>query len=104
MELDIATKADIDALRDDISVLTILVQKLVKDSKSREVVSVADLCEMKGISRTQLVSRMPYLMPNNGMSDYPGKRRWNISTLLEWEKIPVNERKIAWEQLQRRKK
>lgn len=104
MELDIATKADIDALRDDISVLTILVQKLVKDSKSREVISVADLCEMKGISRTQLVSRMPYLMPNNGMSDYPGKRRWNISTLLEWEKIPVNERKIAWEQLQRRKK
>ncbi len=104
MELDLATKADIDEIKDAITVLTILVKKLAKDSKSCEVVTVSDLCEMKGLSRTQLVSRMPYLMPNNGISDYPGKKRWNVSTLTDWEKIPVSERKESWEQIQRRKK
>ena len=44
-------------------------------------------------------------MPNNGMSDYPdGIKRWNISTFEAWEKIPISQRKEAWEQSLRRRK
>lgn len=101
----IATQADIAEIKEAISSLMFLVKKLAKDTKSSDVITIADICSIKGISRTQLTLREQYLMPNNGMSDYPdGIKRWNISTFEAWEKIPISQRKEAWEQSLRRRK
>ncbi len=99
MEIDFATKADIDEIKEAISTLTILVQKLAKKNKCSETITIDDICTMKGISRTHLIENVPYLMPNNGKSDYPNSRpkRWNVETFQEWERIPISIRKTSWE-------
>lgn len=99
MEIDFATKQDIDEIKNAINTLTILVQKLAKKNKCSETITIDDICTMKNISRTHLVENVPYLMPNNGKSDYPNSRpkRWNIETYQQWEQIPIADRKLSWE-------
>ncbi len=103
MLIDFATREDIQNLQDSIDALTVLVQKMAKDKVFSKTISIKDICSMKGISRTQLVEREPYLMPNNGQSDYAGKKRWDLETYQAWDARPVAERKKAWEVAQRRK-
>lgn len=99
MKLDIVTKQDIDELKEQISQLSNainLMQISLTKQKVCETVDISDICQMKGISRTTLVERMPYLMPQNGQSEYAGKKRWNLSTYQEWDALPVSEREMAW--------
>jgi len=99
MKLDIATKQDIEELKEQINKLTAtisLMSSCLSKQKACTTVDVNDIAQMKGISRTTLVERMPYLMPQNGVSEYAGKKRWNLSTYQEWDARPVSEREMAW--------
>ena len=60
-------------------------------------VKVADIARMEGISRSQIVGKEAYLLPNFGVSQYPdGVKRWDLDTYLDWRKIPVERRKEAY--------
>lgn len=71
---------------------------------SDNVVTIKDLAARYKCSYNYIKYTAPYLMPNNGKSDFTGGViKWHIQTLEEWEKIPVDERRSAWETEQRNK-
>lgn len=95
MIVDLATKQDIEELKALIELQNQLIHRMIKSRHENETVDVKAICSMKAMSRTDLM-RKPYLMPNFGESEYPGRRRWNLSTYEEWEKEPVNSRERRW--------
>lgn len=95
MTVDFATKQDIEELKTLIEMQNLLIHRMIKANHEDETIDVKAICSLKGISRTDLM-RKPYLMPNFGESEYPGRRRWNLSTYEEWEKEPVISRERRW--------
>lgn len=101
MKLEVATKQDIEDLKAQVDKLTATINLMtlsLSKQKVCETVDINDIAQMKGISRTTLVERMPYLMPQNGVSEYAGKKRWNLSTYQEWDARPISEREMAWKE------
>lgn len=91
--MDIPTLDDLKRVEDKIDNLMALVTNVVNNANGRKVVTVSDICEMEGVSKTQILGKELYLLPNFGQSEYPvGTTRWNIETYLNWRGIPVAQR------------
>lgn len=100
MTVDFATKQDIEELKRIVRQQTQLLGLLLKTCNLKSVLTIADICSMKGMSRRS-IERAPYLLPNCGVSDFPeGRARWNIETYEKWERIPIDTRMQMWRQEQ----
>lgn len=100
MTVDFATKQDIEELKGIVQRQSELLGLLLKNYKMKSVLTIADICSMKGMSRRS-IERAPYLLPNCGVSDFPeGRARWNIETYEKWERIPIETRMQMWRQVQ----
>ena len=66
--------------------------------KLPETIDVGDIAKLKGISRTQLTEKERYLLPNFGVSQYPGSHaRWDYAVYEAWNSRPIGERKLEYE-------
>ena len=75
-----------------------------KMGASSQVLGIKDLAARYQKSYNYVKYSAPYLMPNNGKSDFgAGVIKWLIGTVEDWEKIPLEDRKAAWEADQRNK-
>ena len=64
-----------------------------------ETVDVEEVIRLLDISKST-AKRYPYLLPNNGVSEFPtGRKRWNYQTFLDWKKIPEDTRKKNYQKL-----
>lgn len=62
----------------------------------REYLTLEDYARIVGVSPDWFKIR-PYLRPNYGRSDRPGKiPAWRLATINEWLSIPLSERERAW--------
>lgn len=61
------------------------------------VLTIKDLAQRYQCSYNAIKYSHPYLMPNNGKSDFGGTIRWHIKTVEDWENIPIADRKRNWE-------
>lgn len=69
-----------------------------------QVLTIKDLAQRYQCSYNKIKYSHPYLMPNNGKSDFGGGTiKWYIKTVEDWENIPIAERKRNWEQEQMNK-
>ena len=75
-----------------------------KMGASSQVVGIKDLATRYQKSYNYIKYRAPYMMPNNGKSDFgAGTIKWMVKTVEDWESIPLEDRKAAWELEQRNK-
>ena len=93
-EAVLVTKEDLDRFSASLKSMENLLKIMVRNTKMPQVVTVADIAEIEGLSVTNLKEKHPELLPNFGLSDYgEGTRRWNYDTYLRWQEIPVAQRK-----------
>lgn len=60
--------------------------------QEKNVMKIKDLAERYGYASSSMYSK-PWLLPNYGKSDFEtGVMRWRLTTISEWEAIPVKER------------
>ena len=84
---------NLDKLMSSIKSMENLLKIVVRNTKQPDVVTVADIAEIEGLSITNLKDKHPELLPNFGVSDYgTGTRRWKFDTYLKWQEIPVAQR------------
>lgn len=94
LNLSLPTNEDFSALQKEVRELRSLVQLLCDKVATPKVVTVADICKLEGVSKTQISTKEIYLLPNFGESEFPdGVRRWNVSTYYKWREIPAKQRK-----------
>ena len=63
-----------------------------------DVVKINDICEVEGVSYTQITQKEAYLLPRFGKSAFPdGTCRWPLKEYLDWHAIPPEEKKAAWQ-------
>lgn len=94
MSVNLPSCEDFSDLQKEVKELKALVQLLCDKVATPKVVTVADICKLEGVSKTQICTKEIYLLPDFGRSEYPdGVRRWNVSTYLSWRAIPVKQRK-----------
>lgn len=91
-DVALMTKDDYTKLMSKLTNLENLVMVLAKNTKAPTTVNVADVAQIEGISVTNLRAKKPWLMPNFGVSDYEGSKRWKYETLLKWQEIPESQR------------
>ena len=89
--MEIATIEDFKRLESKVDAI---LASLGIDSK---VLTIKDLAQRYQCSYNAIKYSHPYLMPNNGKSDFGGTIRWHIKTVEDWENIPIAERKRNWE-------
>lgn len=83
----------------EIKSLKELVLSVLASTARRSVYTVADIARMKGVSPAHLRKVEPYLMPRFGESAYPdGPARWDISEYIEWDGKPIEDRRRAWQE------
>lgn len=64
-----------------------------------ETVDVEEVIRLLDISKST-AKRYPYLLPNNGVSEFQtGRKRWYYQTYLDWKKIPEDVRKSNYQKL-----
>ena len=94
--MNIPTMEDFERLESKVDLL------LAKAGMSQTVLTIKDLAARYQKSYNYVKYSAPYLMPNNGKSDFgAGVIKWLIGTVEKWEKIPLEDRKAAWEAEQR---
>ena len=72
------------------------VDLLLEAVNVREFLTIEDIAKKLGLSRRQL-DRDPWLLPNFGKSDVPGKiRRWHRDTWRQWSAGDFDGYKDAW--------
>lgn len=87
------TKDDMAELMASIKTMENLLKIVVRNTKQPDVVTVADIAKIEGLSITNLKDKHPELLPNFGISDYgTGTRRWKFDTYIKWQAIPVAQR------------
>ncbi len=94
-DLRILTRNDIDRLERIERDIQEKLEFLSLCFKLPTVINITDISKRLKISRTQLIGKQAYLLPNHGRkSDFPdGPMRWTISTWTDWNARPVEERK-----------
>jgi hypothetical protein len=91
-----AVRAEVSPLHEEISSLKDEVARIMPQER---VKTVADICREFGYAR-HTVLRHPWLMPNWGRSDYPGRvRRWKAETYRDWFKKATTDREYEWHSL-----
>lgn len=93
--MEIATKDDFDALAKDIDEMKALLSILQEKTLLPSVVYVSDIAKVERLSITG-IKKEPWLLPNFGISEYPGRARWSFDTYREWRSRPVKERHRAY--------
>ena len=90
----IPTVEDFGRIEQELGELKLMLRSMMLVAGSPLVVKVSDIADFEGVSRTQILGKEAYLLPNFGVSEYPdGTRRWRIETYLEWRRIPVERRR-----------
>lgn len=85
---------ELEALMKNVEEMRVLLSVLCNNMPTTKVVTVADICKIENISKTQISTKEAYLLPNFGVSEYPdGVKRWDVSTYLNWRRIPVKQRR-----------
>lgn len=99
MSVQLPTLDDYKALEAKVDRLECLLEQISKHIKAPQVVTVADICSIEGVSKSQIMYREAYLLPNFGESEYPdGVKRWNWTTYMSWREIPADQRRALYEQ------
>ena len=89
----LVTKDDMEKMMAHLNSMENLLKVIVRNTKLPQVVTIADIAEIEGLSVTNLKDRHPELLPNFGISEYgTGTRRWSFDTYLKWQEIPVAQR------------
>lgn len=84
--------------------LTVLVKALLLRTSTPSVLKVADIMKLENVSRSQILGKEAYLLPNFGVSEYPdGTKRWAVDTYLKWRQIPLEKRKRMYSEWLQRK-
>lgn len=86
MELDLATREDLLRIESKLDRLLGLLE-------TPKTVNVSDICGFLKMNRSSVCYSHPWLLPNFGVSQYPGVRKWDVSVWEAWNARPVEERK-----------
>ena len=91
---------ELRALRGDQTKLTERVEMYLSKQPApvkRGVVKVSDIAKLKGTTPANLRYVRPWLLPQNGVSQYSGRpARWDVEKYIEWEKTPEDVRRTAY--------
>lgn len=94
MSVSLPTVEDYEKLLKKVEALTLLVKHMALSLCAKQVVTIADICSMESVSKSQVMGKERYLLPNFGLSDYPeGVIRWKWDTYVAWRDIPASQRK-----------
>ena len=94
----LVTKEDMETIMSSIKSMENLLKIIVRNTKLPQVVTIADIAEIEGLSVTNLKEKHPELLPNFGVSDYgTGTKRWAFDTYQKWQQIPVAQRKKMYQ-------
>lgn len=88
--IDFATKEDLLRVESKLDRLLALVEK------STNTVTVNDIATMLGMSESYIRYSAPWLLPNNGISQYPGTKRWDLKVYEDWSRKPVKDREMEY--------
>lgn len=81
-------------LLEEVSSLRLEIQMMKRCIPAKCTVSVSDIAELEGVSKSSLYGQEKYLLPRFGESAYPdGVTRWDTEEYLEWRRIPPTQRK-----------
>lgn len=98
MSVQLPTLDDYKSLEAKVDRLECLLEQISKHVRAPQVVTIADICSIEGVSKSQIMYREAYLLPNFGISEYPeGVRRWNWETFMKWRALPVDKRKAMYD-------
>ena len=96
MSAEIVTKEDLQPILECQKRLEEKLDLLIESLPAKEVYTIGDICRMLQISKNQARSR-PYLLPNYGVSDYPGRiRKWRVETYRAWIQTSPTQHKQEW--------
>lgn len=96
-EFAIMRKADYERILAAIDQLNERLAYISLSCKMPETIHIADIAKLKGISRTQLVEKERYLLPNFGHSQYnDGPVRWDYQVYEDWNRRPIEDRKAEY--------
>lgn len=96
MSAEILTREDLQPVLDSQKHIEEMLALIVESLAVREVYTLEDICRKLHISKDQARTR-PYLLPNYGVPDYPGRiRKWNVSTYRAWVSIPPLQHQRNW--------
>lgn len=85
---------ELEQLMKNVEEMKVVLSVICNNMPTTKVVTVADICKIEHVSKTQISTKEAYLLPNFGISEYPeGTKRWNLSTYLKWREIPASKRK-----------
>lgn len=100
-DLKILTVKDIADLQHDVEGIRMYLSHLSKCFEVPKVINISGISRLMQVSRTQLLTKQAYLLPNHGrVSDFPdGPMRWRYATFEAWDARPVDERKREYELL-----
>lgn len=91
--MDIPTMDDFRRIENRLDELVAMVSNAMAHTSANQTVTVSDICRIEGVSKSQILRKERYLLPNFGQSEYPaGVCRWKVETYIKWRGIPVNER------------
>lgn len=91
---NIPTAEDFKRIEDELADVKTMLKSVLVGVGAPLVLKIADIAKLEGVSRTQIVGKEAYLLPNFGISEYPdGTKRWRIETYLEWRRVPIQRRR-----------
>lgn len=93
--MDLATKDDFDVLARELGEIRDLLGVVQESVLAPDVLYVKDVAKVERLSVSG-VKKEPWLLPNFGISEYPGRTRWSFKTVREWRQIPVKTRHSMW--------
>lgn len=97
-EYAIMRQADFDKILAELAQMNEKLAFVSLSCRMPETVDIADIVKIKGISRTQIIERERYLLPNFGQSQYPdGPTRWDYQVYEDWNRRPIADRKKEYE-------
>lgn len=96
-EFAIMRQADFERILTGLDQLNERLTFISLSCKMPETVDIADIVKIKGISRTQIMEKERYLLPNFGQSQYPdGPTRWDYQVYEAWNRRPIEDRKAEY--------
>lgn len=93
--MELATKEDYDVLAGQLDEIRGLMSVLTESVMAPDVVYVSDIAKVERLSVSG-IKKEPWLLPNFGEGEYPGRARWSFKTYREWRQIPVRTRHSMW--------
>lgn len=94
----------IEALTDEVQGLRTQLSTLLAATPAKKVRTTADICRDFGYSPNTLRTS-PWLLPNFGKSDFPGKtRKWKEATYQNWFSGSMEAKRREWDRLSYKQK